>query len=166
MLHALPLCHPMGVVSHVALRSISYLIPASTLLPRVGIPILLWCYAPPRQVYLWYTISGVVLLRVTGPLHTYTYLWYWYDRIPISGHPHEVVHLVGGHGYHAMGYLPGGLLRSIYVYILLLAIRYWWVDHPLLLLQVLRTLHRMSYTIPQDTHSADISTSSARSSLC
>ncbi len=26
--------------------------------------------APPRQVDSWYTISGVMLLRVTGPLHT------------------------------------------------------------------------------------------------
>ena len=90
----------------------------------------------------------------------------WYVRIPISGHPMRwYIWWVD------MDTMPwdtscGGLLRSIYIYILLLAIRYWWVDHPLLLLQVLRTLHRMSYTIPQDTHSADISTSSARSSLC
>ncbi|MCP4274244.1 MAG: hypothetical protein GY781_20170 [Gammaproteobacteria bacterium] len=70
---------------------------------------------------------------------------------PYLDTPSEVVHLVGGHGYHATGHLSGGILGSIYIYIMVLAIRYWHVCPTLLMLQVLRTLHRMSYTISQDS---------------
>ena len=62
----------------------------------------------------------------------------------MTGYPYldttyEVVHLVGGHGYHAMD-TSQEVSSEAYIYLLILAIRSWWVDHPLLLLQVLRTL--------------------------
>ena len=90
------LANPLGLWYPMwALRSISYLTSASTLLPMWYTslaPVL--CTSTPG---LWYTISGVVLLRVTGPLHTYT-KHLIHDTV-VSPKPISSVHVVGCYWY-------------------------------------------------------------------
>ena len=87
------LANPLGLWYPMwALRSISYLTSASTLLPMWYTslaPVL--CTSTPG---IWYTISGVVLLRVTGPLHTYT-KHLIHDTVGISQAYISSVHVVG-----------------------------------------------------------------------